>query len=110
GTRLPRSEADNLPLMISRPVCGNLHNLKRTGLSLRGDRPQRRVFMPDFVKVLFDLASSQQWLVTANFILSVLLGLWMVRYRGLYFTARGEQFNTDELIDNLSEGIYRSLP
>lgn len=66
--------------------------------------------MPDFVKVLFELASNQQWLVTANFILSVLLGLWMVRYRGLYFTARGEQFNTDELIDNLSEGIYRSLP
>jgi PAS domain-containing protein len=29
---------------------------------------------------------------------------------GRYFAAREEQANTDELIENLSEGIYRSLP
>ena len=59
---------------------------------------------------IFELASSYQWLVTANFILSVLLGMWMMRYRRLYFSAREEQANTHELIENLSEGIYRSLP
>jgi diguanylate cyclase (GGDEF)-like protein/PAS domain S-box-containing protein len=58
----------------------------------------------------FELASSHQWLVTANLILSVLLGLWMLRYRRLYVVSRMELANTDELIENLSEGIYRSLP
>jgi diguanylate cyclase (GGDEF)-like protein/PAS domain S-box-containing protein len=62
-----------------------------------------------FVSV-FELATSQQWLVTANFILSVLLAMWMLRYRRLYLSVRDEQANTDELIENLSEGIYRSLP
>jgi diguanylate cyclase (GGDEF)-like protein/PAS domain S-box-containing protein len=66
--------------------------------------------MPGIFGSFFELASSQQWLVTANFILSVLLGLWMLRYRRLYLSAREDQDNTDELIENLSEGIYRSLP
>ncbi len=57
-----------------------------------------------------ELSGSPLWLVTANFILSVLLALWMLRYRRLYFRARSQQSNTDELIENLSEGIYRSLP
>ena len=66
--------------------------------------------MPGFVISFFELASSHQWLVTANFILSALLALWMFRYRGLYLAARQQQANTDEMIDNLSEGIYRSAP
>jgi diguanylate cyclase (GGDEF)-like protein/PAS domain S-box-containing protein len=66
--------------------------------------------MQAVLSTAFELSASHQWLVTANFILSVLLGMWMLRYRRLYFTARAEQSNTDELIENLSEGIYRSLP
>jgi len=66
--------------------------------------------MPAFLASFFELASSHYWLVTANFILSVLLGLWIIRYRRLYLSAREDQNNTDELIENLSEGIYRSLP
>ena len=66
--------------------------------------------MPGFLSSFFELASSHQWLVTANFILSALLALWIVRYRNLYLAARQQQANTDEMIDNLSEGIYRSAP
>ena len=57
-----------------------------------------------------DIGASKDWLVTANFILSVLLGMWMLRYRGLYLDSRAKQKNTLELIENLSEGVYRSSP
>lgn len=66
--------------------------------------------MPAVLTAILEMASDRQWLVAANFILSVLLGLWMLRYRRLYFFAQQEQANTSELIENLSEGIYRSLP
>lgn len=59
---------------------------------------------------IFELATHQQWLVAANVILSVLLAMWMLRYRRLYFISRAEQANTEALVENLSEGIYRSLP
>lgn len=57
-----------------------------------------------------ELGASDQWLVTANFILSVLLAMWMLRYRRLYHRSRQQQANQRDLIENLSEGIYRSLP
>ena len=57
---------------------------------------------------LYEMGASQQWLITANFILSVLLGLWMLRYRRLWLKANHEKTNTLELIENLTEGIYRS--
>lgn len=59
---------------------------------------------------LLDLGTDQDWLITANVILSVLLGLWMLRYRKLYYASRDEQANSRDLIENLSEGIYRSTP
>ncbi len=59
---------------------------------------------------VFELATHQQWLVAANVILSILLAMWMLRYRRLYFISRAEQANTEALVENLSEGIYRSLP
>jgi hypothetical protein len=59
---------------------------------------------------LLDMSTSRDWLVTANFILSVLLCLWMLRYRKLYFETRDERKNNKDLIENLSEGIYRSTP
>ncbi|CAG0973962.1 MAG: EAL domain-containing protein [Rhizobiaceae bacterium] len=57
---------------------------------------------------LIDLGTSKDWLIAANFILSVLLGLWMLRYRALYIASRDTQSNYHDLIDNLSEGVYRS--
>lgn len=66
--------------------------------------------MQAFFVSLVDLASSHQWLVVANLIFAVLLAMWILRYRGLYLKVREEQSHTDELIENLSEGIYRSLP
>lgn len=66
--------------------------------------------MPGFFSSFATLASGHEWLVTANFILSALLTLWIVRYRNLYLAARRHQANTDAMIDNLSEGIYRSDP
>lgn len=59
---------------------------------------------------LVDLGSSAGWLAAANVILAVLLGLWMLRYRGLYLRSHSEQAHQRDLIDNLSEGIYRSSP
>ena len=62
------------------------------------------------ISAILDLAASHQWLITANFILSVLLGLWMLRYRRLYYSARIESEQIKETIDTLSEGVYRSTP
>ena len=66
--------------------------------------------MPSAYELLAELGASKDWLITANCILSVLLAAWMLRYRKLYITSREEQKNSIELIDNLSEGIYRSSP
>ncbi|HTV71695.1 MAG TPA: EAL domain-containing protein [Rhizobiaceae bacterium] len=66
--------------------------------------------MKSLYGALLEMGTSTDWLVTANVILSILLGLWMLRYRALYFASRDEQENSKELIENLSEGIYRSLP
>ncbi|MBO6719329.1 MAG: EAL domain-containing protein [Rhizobiaceae bacterium] len=66
--------------------------------------------MNSVVGSVIDLAASDLWLITANFILSVLLGLWMMRYRRLYLGARLEREANDETIETLTEGIYRSLP
>jgi diguanylate cyclase (GGDEF)-like protein/PAS domain S-box-containing protein len=52
--------------------------------------------------------AGRDWLVAANFILSVLLLLWMFGYRRLYLNAKDEQDGSREMIDNLAEGIYRS--
>jgi PAS domain S-box-containing protein len=57
-----------------------------------------------------EIGSSQNWLVAANCILAVLLALCMCRYRRLYLASRTEQRRSIDLIENLSEGIYRSTP
>lgn len=62
------------------------------------------------VSSIIDLAASHQWLVTANFILSVLLGLWILRYRHLHRRTRIERSQIEDTIDTLSEGVYRSSP
>lgn len=59
---------------------------------------------------LVEAGTSNEWLTAANAILSALLVLWMVRNRNLYRRSRVEQANQRDLIENLSEGIYRSLP
>jgi len=66
--------------------------------------------MSDVFAALFIISTHQDWLIAANFILSVLLAVWMLRYRNLYFTSKEEQANQRDLIDNLSDGVYRSLP
>ena len=66
--------------------------------------------MDAFLSSLLEFVTSPQWLITANFILAALLGLWMLRHRALYYRAREEQKNSRDLIENLSEGIYRSSP
>jgi diguanylate cyclase (GGDEF)-like protein/PAS domain S-box-containing protein len=59
---------------------------------------------------LFDLAPSTYWLVAANVVLAATLALWIWRYRRLQATSRLEQQYNSDLIENLSEGIYRSSP
>jgi diguanylate cyclase (GGDEF)-like protein/PAS domain S-box-containing protein len=64
--------------------------------------------MSAFYATLMEMGTSQDWLVAANFILSVLLALWMRRYRKLYLASRLSQEQYGDLIENLSEGVYRS--
>ncbi|HHZ08915.1 MAG TPA: EAL domain-containing protein [Rhizobiales bacterium] len=64
--------------------------------------------MSDIHATLTALGTNKDWLIAANFILSVLLTLWMLRYRALYIASRDTQSNYQDLIDNLSEGIYRT--
>ena len=66
--------------------------------------------MNDLLNSLLDVGASKDWLITANVILSVLLLLWMLRYRRLYQLRDTERRHNDDLIENLSEGIYRSSP
>ncbi len=66
--------------------------------------------MGDYLTALAMVAGSRDWLLAANLILSVLLLLWMLRYRRLWLSARTAEANGADLIDNLSEGIYRSSP
>lgn len=64
--------------------------------------------MSSIQATLHALGTSNDWLIAANFILSVLLALWMLRYRALYIASREAGANYRDLIDNLSEGVYRS--
>ncbi|MEQ1953225.1 sensor domain-containing protein [Mesorhizobium sp. CN2-181] len=49
-------------------------------------------------------------LLAANLVLLALLAFSMFRYRRLYLKVADDRENSKELIENLSEGIYRSLP
>jgi diguanylate cyclase (GGDEF)-like protein/PAS domain S-box-containing protein len=64
--------------------------------------------MPSFYLLLLEAAGRPKLLAAAFAVLAALLGLLLRRYRRLYLTARDEQANTGDLIENLSEGIYRS--
>lgn len=64
--------------------------------------------MPGIYSDLIDFGTSKNWLITTNFILSVLLGLWMLRYRRLYYAAHADRVKFRDLIEHLSEGIYTS--
>jgi diguanylate cyclase (GGDEF)-like protein/PAS domain S-box-containing protein len=66
--------------------------------------------MDFFFRTMVDLATSREWLVAANVLLAALLGIWIFRNRRLYRITRDEQSNQRDLIENLSEGIYRSSP
>jgi diguanylate cyclase (GGDEF)-like protein/PAS domain S-box-containing protein len=59
---------------------------------------------------LFDLAFGLEAVFAAAAVLSAFLLLCLLRYRRLYLATRNEQENSRELIENLSEGIYRSTP
>ncbi|MGD9916006.1 MAG: putative bifunctional diguanylate cyclase/phosphodiesterase [Rhizobiaceae bacterium] len=59
---------------------------------------------------LIAASTTQEWLITANLILCTLLGLWMLRHRHLSSASKKRDENNRDLIENLSEGIYRSTP
>lgn len=66
--------------------------------------------MEFFFATMIDLVTSREWLATTNVVLACLLGIWIFRNRRLYRRSRAEQANQRDLIENLSEGIYRSSP
>jgi diguanylate cyclase (GGDEF)-like protein/PAS domain S-box-containing protein len=58
---------------------------------------------------LLDFGAAE-WLAAAIFVVAMLLGLWGHRYRRRYFKLQGERAHQRDLIENLSEGVYRSSP
>ncbi len=58
----------------------------------------------------FEPASGAGWLVAASLIASAGLAVWGLRTRRRYAATRAELDHTGELIENLPDGIYRSLP
>jgi len=57
---------------------------------------------------LYDMGVGARWLLAAYSVLSVILVLFALRYRRLWMAASDEYTNSRDLIENLSEGIYRS--
>ncbi|WP_048647708.1 putative bifunctional diguanylate cyclase/phosphodiesterase [Nitratireductor soli] len=67
--------------------------------------------MSDLFAITTTMGSNLAWLFAAVGLAGCgLLGWLLIRTGRRYRTAREEQQNHRELIDNLSEGIYRSLP
>ena len=66
--------------------------------------------MQSVFATIMEMGTSPDWLIAANVALSTLLALWIMRYRSLSAGLREEQEIQRDLIENLSEGIYRSLP
>lgn len=64
--------------------------------------------MQPVISSAIEIVSDRQWLVAANCVLAVLLCLSMLRYRRLRQSAAADRDNNRELIEHLSEGIYRS--
>ena len=62
------------------------------------------------ISTLLDIDAGTGLLATMVFIASLVLFLLVLRYRRLYRAALDEQRNCRDLIENLSEGIYRSTP
>ena len=54
------------------------------------------------------LSINQDWLLTANLLLSVLLLLWVLRYRVLYRISKREAQQHRNSLEELNEGFYRS--
>ena len=66
--------------------------------------------MHPLLSSVFDVWAGKEWLIAANLVLSALVAFWTVRYRRLYLRTLAEQENNADLVENLSEGIYRALP
>src|SRR5919197_1139938 len=62
------------------------------------------------VSTLLDVDAGAGLLVTIALIVWLVALLLALRYRRLYLAALDEQLNSRDLIENLSEGIYRSTP
>src|SRR4051812_33866965 len=62
------------------------------------------------IDTLLDIDAGTGLLLTAIFIVSLVVLLLALRYRRLYLGALDEQLNNRDLIENLFEGIYRSTP
>ncbi|MDV6226399.1 EAL domain-containing protein [Nitratireductor aquimarinus] len=67
--------------------------------------------MSENIQTMLATQAGLAWWIAAGGLLGCLaLTYCLFRMRSLYRAVRDEQVNHQELIDNLSEGIYRSLP
>jgi len=66
--------------------------------------------MTDTIQQLTSAAPNREWLLCLVIVLGAALALMAMRYRRLAIRARRDAQNIDDLIEHLSEGIYRSTP
>jgi len=66
--------------------------------------------MTDTIQQLTSAAPNREWLLCLVILLGAALAFMAMRYRRLAIRARREARNIDDLIEHLSEGIYRSTP
>jgi len=66
--------------------------------------------MTDTIQQLTSAAPNREWLLCLVAILGATLAFLAIRYRRLAIRARRDAENIDNLIEHLSEGIYRSTP
>ncbi len=54
------------------------------------------------------ISIDRDWLLTANLLLSVLLLLWVLRYRVLYRNSKEEADQYSKSLEELNDGFYRA--
>ena len=64
--------------------------------------------MQTYFLSIIEAGGSKDWLIMANFALSCLLCMWILRYRWLYLGSSESEKRHRSIINNLSEGIYHS--
>ena len=65
---------------------------------------------PTLLSVLIEFAIAHPWIVAGRIAIALILVYGVVSYRRLYKESRQAALDSAALIENLTEGVYRSSP